>query len=722
MIYNIFSVLILAILTALLVSVVLKIIRLSRQDRILYIKGYKKSKFVYVYLITIPLVMLGYLFNGVVWYQSIFLSIKSVVNFALLQFDFAPMQSLIAYSVIYEIAVYYSFILICLNTVLFAFSILGQFIFETVENLKFALNKGDKLYIFGFNESSRLIYNNCDLNRKVLIDNLSLDDKFSLYVKRINYLSVKSFDEEIQDVFIIATKSKCKINVLINTENDETNVILCEKFIELINGKYQNVSLFEKLGVLVYGNSNYESLYQEIEKNSKGIIRFINKYKLIAHDFIKKYPLSYFLKETQVDYKNATVNSDVEINFNIIGFGKTGIQLYLSSIENNQFITKIDGKIEPKNVNYYIYDQTDGKSSKLLNHTYFRYAFDFNFDNAFGYLPLPKIPSNQTFYKLNVNDNEFYKNIKERAEATKNSVNFVAVALANDLENIDIAKKLSDKMREWGVLNCYIFVKIRDSKNNYLVQYDQNIFVFGNEDKIVYDIDEVLNDQITQMAIKRNAVYDLEYLILNGDKNSITSEEYLKALNDSNYNWYALRLPLERESNYSAVLSIRGKLNLIGYDLVATDSDKTDYLDFIKDYSHNDKIEYLDKQGVLSKKIVAYSVNNLKPSLRQNYAILEHLRWNSFMFANGFIPSTIDEIVNGSTIKNGKIKHTNGKDYSVRKHGNLTTFDGLIKYANLISERDNISHEKADVIRYDYQLLDDVGWLIEGTPYKIVKK
>ncbi|MBQ9781848.1 MAG: hypothetical protein IJW26_01535, partial [Clostridia bacterium] len=476
--------------------------------------------------------------------RAFFSSINSVVNFALLQFEFTPMLNLMASCTLYEITIYYAFTLICLNTILFVFSILGQFFFESIESLKFSIRKSDKLYIFGFNKNSQDVYNSCDLKCKVIIDNFSNDDKFSSYVKKINYLSVKNYDEKIDDIFKYATYFKNKINVLINTQDDETNVALCKKFINLLNGKYKDVALFDKLSVLVFGNTNLESLYQEIEKSSKGTIRFINKYKQIANDFVKKYPLSYFLTNQELDYENATVKSDVDLNFSIIGFGKTGKQLFLTSIESNQFITKIDDKITLKKVNYYLYDQTNGESSKLLNHSYFRYVYDFDFSKQSEYLPLPEIPANHTFYKLNVNDTDFYKNIKITANKNKKSVNFIAVTLSNDLENIDITKKLIEKLCEWGVNNYYVFVKIRDSKNNYLVENNERVFVIGNEDKIVYDVDEIINDQITKMAIKRNAVYDLEYLILNEDKKAISNEEYALAIKNSNFKWYANRLPI----------------------------------------------------------------------------------------------------------------------------------------------------------------------------------
>jgi hypothetical protein len=73
-------------------------------------------------------------------------------------------------------------------------------------------------------------------------------------------------------------------------------------------------------------------------------------------------------------------------------------------------------------------------------------------------------------------------------------------------------------------------------------------------------------------------------------------------------------------------------------------------------------------------------------------------------------------------VKNGKYKYTNGKNYAVRRHGNLTTFDGLVEFRKLISARDGCSEIETDVIKYDYQLLDDAHWLLDKNGYKIVKK
>jgi hypothetical protein len=108
----------------------------------------------------------------------------------------------------------------------------------------------------------------------------------------------------------------------------------------------------------------------------------------------------------------------------------------------------------------------------------------------------------------------------------------------------------------------------------------------------------------------------------------------------------------------------------------------------------------------------------LKDNRRGYLAIQEHLRWNAFMLSRGLVPSTISQIK--AEKKNGK--YTNGKSFGLRRHGNLTTMDGLIEFRKMIAERDGIDEYEADVIKYDYEMLDDAYWLLDNCGYEIIKK
>jgi hypothetical protein len=98
-------------------------------------------------------------------------------------------------------------------------------------------------------------------------------------------------------------------------------------------------------------------------------------------------------------------------------------------------------------------------------------------------------------------------------------------------------------------------------------------------------------------------------------------------------------------------------------------------------------------------------------------AIHEHARWNAFMISKGLIPANLKQILEE---KDSEGKYTNGNNSALRHHGNLTTYEGLTQFRKIVAQRDKVPEEKKDVIKYDYQLLDDAHWLLEKLDYKII--
>ncbi len=92
------------------------------------------------------------------------------------------------------------------------------------------------------------------------------------------------------------------------------------------------------------------------------------------------------------------------------------------------------------------------------------------------------------------------------------------------------------------------------------------------------------------------------------------------------------------------------------------------------------------------------------------------------MLSKGVIPADKQQILNETTVKNGRTVFTDGKNYNLRRHGNITTFDGLAEFRRIIAERDNLDENETDVIKYDYQLMDDAYWLLTRCGFKIVKR
>lgn len=228
------------------------------------------------------------------------------------------------------------------------------------------------------------------------------------------------------------------------------------------------------------------------------------------------------------------------------------------------------------------------------------------------------------------------------------------------------------------------------------------------------DVDELIDKLDLEMA-KGNK----------SDKNYVINEAVIRENQfQSKKNWFITKSQLERESNLYCCLSLQSKLNLMGLRYCKVDENdlpaltEAEYLNIYAEDDMPDTQSYgLDVDG---KKVVKYTLN-FPDSKRKNLAILEHFRWNSFMISQGMIPASKEQILNEKVERNGKLKHTNGKNYGLRRHGNLTTFDGLVTFRQMIAKRDGGDEADYDVIKYDYQLLDDAYWLLKNCGYKIVK-
>ena len=711
---------------------IITFIKKRRAERISYIRSFKKGKGGLIYLFSIPLYWIGYLASGHNIVISFFYAIRKSVELVVLKFDVAPIQSLINENGLYCATIYLCFSLVCLNATLFIWSIIGQYVWFFLRRTQFKYTRKPRLILFGNNIQNESIYFS-DYNRcKIIIDKIATDDALSLYMRNMLYEKCK--DEHFLDKYIktIINNSIRKINktiVIINTGDDLQNIKICHRFINNIANlkEYEAITCFNQLKIFTFGDPKYETIYEEMMVNSLGCLSYINKYLKIAINLIEQHPFSKYLNETHVDYKTSLVKENININAFLVGFGKTNQQFFLSSVANNQFLTQSTLGVETKKVNYYLFDRNDVANTKKLNHNYNRYRNELLDINPNDYLPLIEQPANTLFQKLDINDIEFYNKIKSIASLSYNDINFVVIAFGSDLENVDIAKKLACKFREWGVNNFVIFVKVRNLCKEIRFGKEDNCHIVANENDIVYNIESILSDGILNMAQMRDEVYEVERALIHN--NSISPNLLTQIKNQAYQDWYMRKTQLDRESCLYCCLSIRSKLNLMGLDYcLKTENDKRALTEqeYMTIYAANDAPNYTnDKFKTAEKPIISYSID-LKDSRRKNMAIQEHLRWNAFMISKGIIPASKKQIL---TEQDSCGKYTNGKNIKLRRHGCLTTFDGLIDFRKMIAKRDIIEGEtmqqaelRMDVIKYDYQLLDDAYWILNKNGYKIVEK
>ncbi len=744
----------------------------KRPDRISFIKNYKKGKCAIIYLIAIPMFWIGIMYTktskGIPFtpVNEVFTSIHKVINLVVLKYEVSEIEALMNDFTLYAVCVYVCFGLVLINAGLFMVSFVGQYLWSVKGKLQRRLLYKENLVIFGYNNECVEIYNSDKSRAKIIVAPLEKEKQEELYIANIHYAEAKTYESFVDRFLAIAKNEKKRHIAIINTGSDETNIAVCRAFVNALSGyEGDKEKLFLRVKIYVFGDPKYQTLYDDIVSDGYGCISYVNKYQKIAMDFINSYPFALFMDEKQLDYKTSLVKKDVNINAIMIGFGKTAQQIFATSVANNQFLRYAlkeengelvedkDREPELKRVNYHIFDKTEAKNNKNLNHSYYRYKnecllnclakdsdeFEHGLnERAREYLPLPKVPAREHFNKLDINDRDFYNNIYKIITAGKNDKNFIIIAFGKDLENIDMAQKLIEKRREWGLSDLIIFVRSRDFHKCDTLVNDENCYFFGYESEVVYDIERILEDDIYKMARMRNEIYDIEYYISN-ENPSPTQDEISQVKASAEIKWHKKLSPMLRESSLYACLSIRSKLNLIGLDYVRCDQKPNQraltYDEYISVYSHDGDVPIVRGDLMAGDKAVCKYDLDFKPhSMRTYLGIHEHQRWNSFMVSKGIIPSTLDQIYN-ERLPNGK--YSNGKRYDARRHGNLTTFGGLVGFRRLLAYRASgkeftdyesimstpqAGEAEYDVIKYDYQLLDDAYWLLTKNGFKIIKK
>ena len=689
----------------------------GRKERFKLLSNFKKGKFLLIYFATVPLYWLAHVFNGTPVGGAFLMAVKSSIDTIVLKFDYSSASALMAQNAFFRAVIDIGFVLITVNAVVFTVALVGQRTYNFI--LTQAAYRGKKIYfIIGSDERSIDLLASVDRDAKAVLlgdGSKSLLDA-AFFVKRPS-VRLKNNDDIAR--FIIQktgdVKSK-KIYVIINSGDDARNLLLCEQIsrpIVKLNGERPD----SETGIFAYvfGAPENKSAFLHFSEKTKGRLRYIDKYKLVADAFSSRNPMTSYMTDREINYDDATVRPDVDLGFVMIGFGRTNRRIFLNAVADNQFLTRGENGLEVKPVVFSIFDKVNSQNDKNLNHSYFRYRNTLKLAKGREdeYLPLPPEPAVTDFFKLDINDSAFYFRLRERLlpQEGRKAFNFVVVGFGNDLENLDLADKISAKLREWRAESyTRLFVKIRNGRLSREVVAKEygvaNDFItFGEEDCEVYDVAAISAEPEEKMAWRRHLAYTAE------SKQGVPEEEVVRAALDK---WYGNFRQFQRDTNVSACMNLRTKLNLLGYDYVSADSPQKDESEnFFMAYQKDDPIRYTGTT-VGGKKGIEYRNSDFsRDSVRHTFAVQEHQRWNACMISGGVVPSTRAQIAD---------PQDGGRRLDLRRHGCITTFDGLVEYRKLIAASNGGDEESADVIRYDYQIMDESLWLLAANGYKVVKK
>ena len=171
------------------------------------------------------------------------------------------------------------------------------------------------------------------------------------------------------------------------------------------------------------------------------------------------------------------------------------------------------------------------------------------------------------------------------------------------------------------------------------------------------------------------------------DKFELTANDTLKGLEEDRKN---RNLEITNLRKKFFCKEIEDFLSKLGIDSISSDRDTGTAEDYNK-YFENSNVKkdfdftFYDKDNNPIVKTIFKTSLEFPPCVRTYMAMQEHLRWNAYTISMGVIPSTVKEIIE---------TRSNGKDYLIcRKHGNITTFDGLLKFDKIVAIKNYIKDQ-----------------------------
>lgn len=688
--------------------IIVDLCRSDRKSRWKQLKNFKQGKFALIFLAAVPLYFMAHLYNGGDVISSVWSTLESVIALVVLAFDYGTLSALAQASWLYAVAVNVCFTLVVANAVLFSAAFFGKKIVNAFALWRIKRCSQKVVLFVGDNEETLTMLSKMKNGQgRVAWMTASREKDNDCFLS----LSCPWIPFDYQDIAkrieqSVADLSKKHVTVIANTLCEQTNLLFAAQLTQLMKKySFQEGEGRGGFNVYLYGETDNEDAFCTYVEESNGCLHYVNKSKRIALDFVERYPLTKFMTDRHLDTDRAILRENVSPCVVFVGFGQANKQLFLTTAVNHQFLTERDGELQVVPVRYAVYDGAYGFDDAALQHDYFRYDSDAWKDLGEEYLDMPPRTAREECFPFGADHPDFYKSLHTQLTDGL-SYGYVVVDIGDDIQNVSLATKLQEKVLEWGLeQDVHVFVRVRDKgmTEQMRKRTGQTAIAFGCTEEVLYGGVSALFGA-DEMAKRCHTTYAWEYY---------RQLSYTEVEKTALRQWFTQYNQLQRDSNIYACLSIRMKLQMMGYDYVDAGDARADASEeFLQVYQDGCPIRYTD-DALDGRRFVAYQNADFDVDcLRRTFAMMEHLRWNACMLAGGLVPATVREICSP----------TKGKDLVRRKHGNLTTFEGLKQYARLVAKAQGKTEEQTDVIRYDYRLMDNCAWLLKECGYKIVKK
>ena len=696
----------LAALCLVAVGIVVRLVLSGPKERLAFLKNFKKGKFLLVYLIAVPLYWVGIAEGGETVWRAFLQAVRAAVELVVLKFNYSGIEAAYLSDGFYRGTVDFCSVLVLLNAAVFTFTLVGQRLINGWRGFVASNLRKTTYVLVGWNERQKMILRSVGKRSALVFGKLSPAEQEEIFLCGQAWYGEREFSKKV--LRLASGADRRLVVFFVQTETEEETLKRTAALCEVLERKsLVRLGAEQDRGFRIYafGAPQNRSAFEAYVERSRGCIQAVDKYRKIAEDYVVRFPLTEDLPDCALDRSAACLSSEAELFTVFIGFGKTARQLFLSSVSCFQFSDR-EGKARP--VSYHILDCDAAENEKNLNHNLFRFSQTEDWKReGERYFPMPEKPAEVEFLQTDINDRRFYEEIRSRIGSALHRFGRVVIAFGTDLENFDLAEKLRAKLREWDAeRRVRLFVKIRDAGIARLVREAAagGYEVIGVEKEEVYSADAICSETVEAMARLRNFCYIAE-------QNRGEKEARIREI--AREKWYGEWKQVQRDANVSATLALRFKLQLMGFDLVPEGDPRPDGTqDFLRVYECGNPIVRTG-ETLFGRPVIDYDATALpEESLRGRLARQEHLRWNAFYLANGFVPASVPE----------SLSCRKSELFDRRKHPNLTTFDGLREYAKAVAERDGVPASERDVLRYDCQILDDAPWIVATFGWKIVRR
>ncbi|MFP3041417.1 NAD-binding protein [Treponema primitia] len=484
------------------------------------------------------------------------------------------------------------------------------------------------------------------------------------------------------------------------SDDDVENLEIARTITEYLNAPSDNAG--EKLHFsahIMYTNIERVEHFK-FSENAGGKIQFFNPYEITVRSFLFDNPITKFIPLERIDTEKARLKDDFDFLHVFIGFGKINREFLKQSIAANQVL----------GIDYHalvIDKDIKDSQSTFMNQCRGIFSGGEEWDNE-KYFPAPREKYRIDFMECSAFSKKMYDTIINRVKDAGSSS--VVVALGNVQLSAEIAMEFRQRCYEESIkegIAIFIHAKYfspiiaEDVLNG---DAEIKIEPFGFEDAIL-TLDHIENRDMDILA---------KHIAVNY-AGAGTKEPAEKMDELINLKWCKIG-NFKRESNLSAALSIRIKLNMMNLDLVYDKPEMQDAGEEFRRVYGFEQAQKLRAAEVLERD----ADGSIVDTTRNNLARLEHQRWNAFHFVKGWIPMPKD-MVRGKNLRQSE---------RTKEHACLTTFEGLDELAKLQAElkcKDDpnldfsTALKESDTMHYDCDQMDCLEGNIKDTKYRIVK-